>query len=89
MVLADDGVTQLLRELSEAKTWPERLQDEVSRGADVSDAIRRVDGDIERLEKRAKEAMKSLGCVNPHTRALYHGMADMLINWRAFKDSIG
>jgi hypothetical protein len=89
MVQADDAVTQLLRALSEAKTWPERLKDALDRGVDVSRGIRKADEEIGQLEKRAKEAMKSLGCVSPHTRAVYHGMADMLINWQTFKDSLG
>ena len=88
MMPTDDTVEQLLRELSDAKTWPARLRQELDRGADVSNEIRDADKKIKQLEKRAKESMKSLGCMSPQTRSIYHTMADMLINWHTFEDSL-
>ena len=86
---ADDTTTQLLQELSEAKAWPDRFKRQLGGGSDVSHDIIEAEMKIEELEKRAKEAMKKLGCVSPQTRTIYHGMADMLISWNAFKDSLG
>ena len=86
---ADDTTTQLLQELSDAKAWPARFKRLLDGGSDVSHDIIEAEMKIEELEKRAKEAMKRLGCVSPQTRTIYHGMADMLINWNAFKDSLG
>ena len=40
------------------------------------------------LLRHAEGELKRLGCVSPETRSVYHGMADMLINWQAFKDSL-
>ncbi|OEU53482.1 MAG: hypothetical protein BA861_03910 [Desulfobacterales bacterium S3730MH5] len=89
MMSTDYVTTQLLQELSEAKTWPARYKQEIDRGSDLSHEIQEADKRIEELERRAKEAMKRLGCVSPETRSVYHGMADMLINWNDFKDSLG
>lgn len=89
MMSTDDTTTGLLKELSDAKNWPARFKCRLDSGSDVSHDIREADKKIEELEKRAKEAMKRLGCVSPQTRSIYHGMADMLINWNAFKDSLG
>ena len=36
-----------------------------------------------------EETMKRLGCDCPDTRKISQGMADMLINWYTFKDSLG
>jgi uncharacterized protein YdcH (DUF465 family) len=89
MMSTDDTTTRLLQELSDAKTWPARFKWMLDSGSDVSHDIREAEKKIEELEKRAKEAMKSLGCVSPQTRSIYHGMADMLIAWNAFKDGLG
>ena len=88
MTPTDNTTTQLLQELADAKTWPARFKREIDAGSDVSDEIGEAARKIEELEKRAKEAMKRLGCVSPQTRSVYHGMADMLINWNTFKDSL-
>ena len=85
----DDAVSQLLKELSEAKTWPEEYQKKLAAGADVSREIREADKKVEELEERAKKILKRLGCVSPHSRPVYQGMADMLINWQEFKDNLG
>jgi hypothetical protein len=85
---ADDPVSRLLEALSEAKTWPERFQVRLEAGADIRHEISESDKRIEALEKQAKDAMKRLGCVSPQTRKVYHGMADMLINWQTFKDGL-
>ena len=85
---ADDAISQLLRELSDAKTWPESFKGALDSGSDVAHEIREADKKIEALEKQAKEAMKRFGCINPHTRTIYHAMADMLISWTTFKDSL-
>ena len=88
MTSTNDSTTLLLQELSDAKTWPARFKKEIESGVDISDQLNEADKKIEALEERAKEAMKRLGCVSPQTRSVYHGMADMLINWNSFKDSI-
>ena len=84
----DDATSKLLEELADAKTWPATFKRQVDSHVDVSEQVREADKRIEELEQRAKEAMKRLGCVSPETRSVYHGMADMLINWQAFKDSL-
>ena len=83
-----DTTNLLLQELSDAKNWPARFKQEIESGADISDQLNEADKKIEALAERAKEAMKRLGCVSPETRSVYHGMADMLINWNSFKDSL-
>jgi hypothetical protein len=88
-VFADDTISQLLHELSDAKTWPERLQLLLDNGSNVGDEIREAEKRIETIERRAKEVIKSLGCVSPQTRAISQGMADMLISWYTFKDRLG
>jgi hypothetical protein len=84
----DDATVQLMKELSDAKTWPERFKRDIDGGADVTDDIVQADKEIEALESRAREAMKRLGCDCPETRAIFKGMADTLINWHTFKDSL-
>ncbi len=84
----DAATTQLLKELSDAKTWPERFKPKIDSGANVSDEIAHADKKIEELEKRAREAMKRLGCDCSDTRTIFQTMADMLINWHTFKDTL-
>lgn len=88
MMPTDDTTNRLLQELSDAKAWPEQFKRELDSGSDVSREIGEAAKKIEELEKRAKEAMRILGCVSPQTRLVYHGMADMLISWNDFKDSL-
>ena len=87
MMPTQDTTIQLLQELSDAKSWPAQFKREIDSGADITDRVRDADEKIAQLEIRGKETMKRLGCVNPQTRAVYHGMADMLINWNTFKDN--
>jgi len=89
MMSKDDSVPRLLEALAEAKTWPERFKAQLEAGADIRHEISEAGKRIEALEEQAKEAMKRLGCVSPQTRSVYHGMADMLINWQTFRDSLG
>ncbi len=89
MISVDDPIRQLLEDLSNAKAWPERFKQKLEAGADVSDDIREADKKIEELQRLAKETIKRLGCLTPETRLIYHGMADMLINWQTFKDGLG
>jgi ABC-type Fe3+-hydroxamate transport system substrate-binding protein len=84
----DDAVSQLLKELSEAKMWSEEYQEKLEAGADISHEIDKADKKIEELESRAKKILKKLGCVSPKTRSVYNGMAGMLINWQEFKDNL-
>jgi len=84
----DDGINKLLEGLLDAKTWPSRFRRSLDDGADMQNEIAEADMKVEALEREAKAAIKSLGCVNPETRALYHHMADMLISWQIFKDSL-
>jgi hypothetical protein len=85
---ADDAIIQLLHELSDAKTWPERFRLTLDSGIDVTGEIKEADKRIEALEKRAKETIKKLGCVSPQTRTISQSMADMLITWYTFKDNL-
>ena len=89
MSSTDDTTGRLLQELADAKVWPTRFKQQLDSGSDVGDEIREADKRIEALEKRAKETMKKLGCVSPQTRMVSQGMADMLIAWYSFKDSLG
>lgn len=84
----DDTIDQILQDLTAAKAWPARLQQALDRGSDVEDQIQEAGEKIEALEKQAKEMIKRLGCVAPQTRKISQGMADMLISWYAFKDSL-
>jgi len=88
MSTTDDTTDEILHELAEAKTWPAGLKKALDSGSDVDDEIREADQRIEALEKRAKETIKRLGCVSPQTRMVSQGMADMLIGWYTFKDSL-
>lgn len=88
MSAADDTIDEILQELSEAKAWPARLKQALEGGADVSNEIREADKKISALENRAKEAIKRLGCVDPQTRMISQGLADMLIGWYVFKDNL-
>lgn len=85
---ADDSISELLNELSDAKTWPERFRQAIDSGSDVSGEINEAGKTIETLEKRAQETMKRLGCDCPDTRKISQGMADMLISWYSFVDSL-
>ena len=84
----DKETDALIKELAEAKTWPTRFEGLLDQGKTAQSEIAEADGKIADLEVRAKAAMKKLGCVNPQTRAVFHGMADMLISWQAFKDNL-
>jgi len=84
----DDATDEILHELAEAKAWPTRLKQVLDGGSDVGDEMREAGERIEALEKRAKETIKRLGCVDPQTRMISQGMADMLIGWYTFKDSL-
>ena len=83
-----DATDEILHELAEAKAWPVRLKKARNSGSDVDDEIRKTGERIEALEKRAKETIKRLGCVSPQTRMISQGMADMLIGWYVFTDSL-
>lgn len=78
----------LLDELALAKKRSEELKTHLSKGLDVADEATRLKEQVNRLEKRAKEAMKKLGCVSAETRAVYRAMADMLIAWHTFQDGL-
>ncbi|MDY6838051.1 MAG: hypothetical protein SWH78_08760 [Thermodesulfobacteriota bacterium] len=84
----DDATSQLLKELSDAKALATRLKGRMDNNEDVSAQVKEGDQKIDLLEKRAKQAIKKLGCVSPETRTVYHHMADMLIGWQTFKDSL-
>jgi hypothetical protein len=85
---AEDGMTKLLEALLDAKTWPARFRRSLDDGVDVQSEIAEADMKVEALEREAKAAIRSLGCVKPETRALYQHMADMLISWQMFKDGL-
>ncbi len=79
---------RLLDALASAKSRTEELEAEVTKGLDVADDVSRLEGQVQTLEKQARETMKDLGCVSPETRAVYQAMADMLIAWHTFHDSL-
>ena len=89
MMSTDDATDELLQELSDAKTWPERFKSELESGLNVGDEIKEADKKIEELENRAREAMKKFECDCPETRTISRCMTDMLIEWHIFKDSLG
>ena len=84
----DDTIEKILQDLAAARAWPARLKQALDQGSDVGEEIRLAGERVEALEKQAKEMIKRLGCVAPQTRMISQGMADMLINWYAFKDSL-
>lgn len=92
MSSANELTTQLVRELSEAKTWPEQFKARLEKGLDIGNQIKEADEKIEALERRARKVIKELGrelgCGHPQTRMVFQGMADMLIEWHTFKDSL-
>jgi hypothetical protein len=88
MSTMDNTIDRLLQELADAKVWPTRFKPQLDSESSVADEIREADKRIEALEKRAKETMKRLGCVSPQTRMISQAMADMLIAWYSFKDSL-
>ena len=84
---------QLVRELSEAKTWPEQFKARLAEGLDIGSQIKEADDKIDVLENRARELIKKLGselgCDHPQTRMVFQGMADMLIEWHTFRAESG
>lgn len=88
-VMSTDRKTEvLLKELSDAKTWPTRFRELLEQGKMEESEIDDADKSIADLEERAKGAMKRLGCVHPQTRDVFQAMADMLISWQTFKDNL-
>jgi hypothetical protein len=92
MTSTNELTTQLVRELSEAKMWPEQLKARLEKGLDIGSQIKEAEERIEALERRARKLIKELGselgCGHPQTRMVFRGMADMLIEWHTFKDSL-
>jgi predicted RNase H-like nuclease (RuvC/YqgF family) len=87
-----DPIMELLEELAEAKSWPEQLKERLALGRDISSEVHGAEAEVAALERRARAALRELGrtvgCANPTTRLLFRSMADMLIYWYAFKDSL-
>jgi hypothetical protein len=92
MTFPRDPIMELVGELAEAKSWPEQMKERLARGLDVSREVEEAEAKVAALERRARAALRELGrrvgCGNPTTRVLFRGMADMLICWYAFKDSL-
>lgn len=88
----DDITEQLLKDLADAKTWPERFKEKLDKGTEISKEISKEISDAEKrieiLEKQARQRMKKFGCTSPATRSISLGIADMLINWYSFKDAM-
>ena len=88
----NESTTQLVRELSQAKTWPEQFKERLEKGLDIGSEIKEVDERIDALERRARKVIRELGnelgCGHPQTRKVFQAMADMLIEWNMFKDSL-
>ncbi|MFC1858911.1 hypothetical protein ACFL9U_12925 [Thermodesulfobacteriota bacterium] len=79
---------QLLNDLSEAKTWPDKFRREIDHGIDMRQEIEAANKTIEQLETRARQHLISLGCMNPQSFTLNRAIADMLISWYWFKDEL-
>jgi polysaccharide deacetylase 2 family uncharacterized protein YibQ len=92
MSSGNEPTTQLVRELSQAKTWPEQFKERLEKGLDNGSQIKEVDEKVEALERRARKVIRELGselgCGHPQTRSVFQAMADMLIEWNIFKDSL-
>jgi hypothetical protein len=92
MTFGNESATQLVRELSQAKTWPEQFKERLEKGQDIGGQIKEVDEKIAALERRARKVIRELanelGCGHPQTRKVFQAMADMLIEWNIFKDSL-
>ena len=93
MTSANELTSQLVREMSEAKTWPEEFKARRAKGLDITSQIKEADDKIDALERRARELIKKLvselGCGHPQTRMVFQGMADMLIEWHTFRAESG
>ena len=87
-MMPTEQTDQLLLKLAEARTWDDSLQRELDEGHDVTAQIQKLDKRVQALETESKDAMKRLGCVSSQTRAVYHAMADMLMAWEMFKDTL-
>jgi hypothetical protein len=92
ITLKDRLTRELVKELLEAKTWPDQFRAKLEKGMDIGEEINEANEKIEALEKRARMAIKELGnefgCGHPHTRMVFRGMADLLIHWLAFRDNL-
>ena len=92
MSSGNEPTTQLVRELSQAKTWPEQFKERLEKGLDIGSQIKEVDEKVEALERRARKVIRELGselgCGHPQTRSVFQAMADMLIGWNIFKNSL-
>ena len=92
MSSGNEPTTQLVRELLQAKTWPEQFKERLEKGLDIDSRIKEVDERIDALERRARKVIRELGnelgCGHPQTRKVFQAMADMLIEWNIFKDSL-
>jgi hypothetical protein len=88
MNTAANETSKLLNELALAKSRSDQLKTRLAKGLDITDEVSPLEKEVNCLETRAKKAMKTFGCVSPETRAVYRAMADMLIAWYAFKDSL-
>ena len=88
----NESTSQLVREMLQAKTWPEQFKERLEKGLDIGSQIKEVDEKIEALERRARKVIRELanelGCGHPQTRKVFQAMADMLIEWNIFKDSL-
>lgn len=92
MSTGNEPTSELVRELAQAKTWPEQLKERLEKGLDSTIQIKEVEEKVEALEKRARkmtqELRMELGCGHPQTRLVFQAMVDMLIEWSLFKDSL-
>ena len=92
MSSGNEPAAQLVRELLQAKMWPEQLKERLEKGLDIGNQIKEIDEKVEALEGRARKVIRELGselgCGHPQTRKVFQAMADMLIEWNIFKDSL-
>ena len=55
MTSTHEMTTQLVRELSEVKRWPEQFKEKLKRGLHIGSQIAETDEKMETLEKRARK----------------------------------
>jgi hypothetical protein len=84
----ENEVQKLLKDLADAKLWPEKFESETMNRENIDQKIEASNKKIMEMEKQARQFIKKYGCTDLKSRLIYQGMADMLINWYAFIDSL-
>ncbi|MBW1980499.1 MAG: hypothetical protein JRJ12_04710 [Deltaproteobacteria bacterium] len=87
-----EAIDGLLEELTDARAWPEQFREMLAEGSDILEQVGEADEKIRALEERARRLVRELGndlgCGHPQTTRVFRAMADMLIDWYAFRDGL-